>query len=501
MTRFKTVISMASAAALLSGSAAIADVTAAQVWEDWKKNFEIYGEDAITIGGESTLGGTITISDIAIDFSDQTTNINVAVGDITFAEQGDGTVSITMEQSMPITIGATDTAGAMTMDVTNTGLSIIASGAPGAMTYDAKADQYAMRIDEITEDDGSVVAGQIYVAGNNFAGQYTTSGTDMREIAYNVALGSMDLLVDVTDPIDGGQFVMSGQLNDMTGAANVVMPAGMSMDDPDTMFADGFDVSGGYAFGGANYLFDVDADGSKASGTVSMGSGSIDLDLGADKIGYGGAVTDVAMAIQSMDFPFPISISLAEYGFGLQIPMQKTEEPADFGFSINLTELAVNDEIWMLGDPMGALPHDPATLRLDLGGTVKLFNDLMDPSQAQSMAMGGTPGEIHSVTLNELTLDIAGALLTGMGGFTFDNSDLSTIPGIPRPNGEITVNLKGANKLVDSLVSMGLVPEDQAMMGRMMMGMFARVVGDDELSSTISVNDKGHVLANGQRIQ
>ena len=38
-------------------------------------------------------------------------------------------------------------------------------------------------------------------------------------------------------------------------------------------------------------------------------------------------------------------------------------------------------------------------------------------------------------------------------------------------------------------------------LGRMMMGMFARSVGDDELSSKIEINDQGHVIANGQRIQ
>jgi len=115
--------------------------------------------------------------------------------------------------------------------------------------------------------------------------------------------------------------------------------------------------------------------------------------------------------------------------------------------------------------------------------------------------MGGVPGELHALTLNDLQLKIAGAMLTGTGGFTFDNNAPSMIPGMPQPLGEVTLNLTGANKLIDSLVAMGLLPEDQAMMGRMMMGMFARTVGDDELTSTLEVNEQGHILANGQRIQ
>jgi len=38
-------------------------------------------------------------------------------------------------------------------------------------------------------------------------------------------------------------------------------------------------------------------------------------------------------------------------------------------------------------------------------------------------------------------------------------------------------------------------------MGRMMMGMFATPTGDDELTSKIEVNDEGHLIANGQRLQ
>jgi hypothetical protein len=48
---------------------------------------------------------------------------------------------------------------------------------------------------------------------------------------------------------------------------------------------------------------------------------------------------------------------------------------------------------------------------------------------------------------------------------------------------------------------MGLIPEGDLMMPRMMMGMFATTVGDDMLESVLEVNSEGHVLANGQRLQ
>jgi len=55
---------------------------------------------------------------------------------------------------------------------------------------------------------------------------------------------------------------------------------------------------------------------------------------------------------------------------------------------------------------------------------------------------------------------------------------------------------------MDKLVQMGLLPQEQAMGARMMMGLFARPgEGPDSLTSTLEINAEGHILANGQRIQ
>jgi hypothetical protein len=63
------------------------------------------------------------------------------------------------------------------------------------------------------------------------------------------------------------------------------------------------------------------------------------------------------------------------------------------------------------------------------------------------------------------------------------------------------MKLVGGNGLLDKLVAMGLIPKDQAMGARMMMGMFARPGdGVDTLTSTIEFKDKG-LFANGQRLQ
>ena len=68
----------------------------------------------------------------------------------------------------------------------------------------------------------------------------------------------------------------------------------------------------------------------------------------------------------------------------------------------------------------------------------------------------GTPVELHSLTLNDITVSAAGAEITGTGDFTFDNDNLETFGGMPAPTGAIDMNIVGVNGLMDRLIKMGL---------------------------------------------
>jgi hypothetical protein len=498
MTHLKTLKATVCLAAMMSGSVAFADVTAVQVWEDWKEQMGIYGQNGVTIGDESVSGGTVTVSDIGISISDNDADITADLGTIVFEENGDGTVSITMSETYPISINGSD--GSVKMSISQSGMSVIASGDPDALQYDISADRYAFEVDEITEN-GKTVEGDIRFVGNGLAGSYSTAKSDMRNLSYDMTINSLDVLVDVTDPDTSGTFLLSGKIDGLAADADIAMPLDTNLENPEDIFAAGFDMNGSYSLRASNYLFNANDDGDTVSGTVSTGNGNVSFNLDAGNMGYTALLSDMAIFAETSELPFPINISLAEYGANFQMPLSKSDKPSDFAFGLNLSDVTVNDEIWMMGDPAGVLPRDPATVKFDLTGTAKMFFDMMDPDQAEEMAMAGAPGELHSLQLNDLKLAIAGAEVTGAGAMTFDNSDMSTIPGFPRPEGDVTVNISGANQLIDSLVSMGLLPEDQAMMGRMMMGMFARTTGDDQLSSTIEFNQEGHILANVQRIK
>lgn len=65
-------------------------------------------------------------------------------------------------------------------------------------------------------------------------------------------------------------------------------------------------------------------------------------------------------------------------------------------------------------DPTGQLPHDPATVVLDLAGKGKVLFDMFDPEAMEALEKGEEqPGELHALTVNQLQVSAAGAELTG----------------------------------------------------------------------------------------
>ena len=160
---------------------------------------------------------------------------------------------------------------------------------------------------------------------------------------------------------------------------------------------------------------------------------------------------------------------------------------------VSLVGLSLSDQIWSMLDPTAQLSHGPATLIVDLTGTGKPLVDLFSAAAAASPV---PPVQIDSLNVNKLQLTAAGAELTGAGALTFDNA-----MGMPMPLGAIDLKLSGANKLMDGLVAMGVMPQDQVMFAKMMMGMYAVPAGEDLFTSKIEFKEGGQILANGQPIK
>jgi hypothetical protein len=500
--KFSTLAAPAvSVLAIASGSAACAEVSAQEVWDSWKANLGSYGAEGITIGAEDYSGGVLTVSDIAISIADETGSANATIASIEFAEQGDGTVSVTMSEEVPISItsASSDGTGEMAVEaaVRQQDLEMLVSGTADEMTYDISATRLALDLDSV--GDGTAT-GSGSIVFNDLAGTYSVTTTDMQTVDSDLSAGSLGIGLNIDDPAEDVVFSMKGSIKDISSTGTMVSPLPENTT-PDTVLVDGLTGEGTYSLGATSISFDMTSEGTPVTGTLTAEGSNFGAGVSADGVHYSSSTTGLSVEASSAMLPFPVKVTLAQSGMNFAMPLSATEEPAPFAFGINLTDLAVNDEIWALVDPGAALPHDPATFVIGLTGTARLFVDLADPAQAATIAEMEVPGEVNSVSLDDLTIAVAGAEVSGTGAFTFDNSDTTTIPGVPRPEGKLELAASGINGLMDNLVAMGLLPEEQAMGARMMLGLFSVPTGDDQLTTTIEVNAEGQILANGQRLQ
>ena len=485
-------------AALVAGGTAQADVTAAQVWENWKSQMSIYGDNTVSIGSEDQSGDTLTISDFSFSFADGEGQANVDFGDIVFTEQGDGSVSVAMEDSFPV-VFSDDYGLEARLEIAQTAFEMVVSGDPDAMNYAISADSYSIKLVEIVNDDVTL-KGDVQFVANDLSSVYNVQTGDLRDVEYEGSIGSMDLLVDIEIPNSDGEYITGGgKMEGLTMQGQAVVPLELDLEDPDTIFADGLSFSGGYVIENSAYVFDVNAEGDQASGSFSGGQTTLDMEFSSEKVAYTTNIEDLAVSISASELPFPVEIGLSEYGIGVEMPMAKSDTVKDFGLNFDLVDLTVNDVVWNLIDPGSVLSRDPATIQFAISGLAKPLIDLMNPEDA--LFASDMPFELESVTLDRLQLAAVGVLLTGQGEFTFDSTDMTSFAPLPKPEGDIIVEASGLNALMDNLVSMGLIADADLTAPRIMMGAFARSTGDDRLESKLEITEDGQVLANGQRIR
>lgn len=236
--------------------------------------------------------------------------------------------------------------------------------------------------------------------------------------------------------------------------------------------------------------------------TVAMEMEPSHASLSLDKASFAvSSVTDaVDVKVGTAMFEAPVAISFSRTAFGIKMPVQAVAEPGDYALSLELADLVLDPAVWTMFDPQGELDHGPAQLKIDLSGkanadliTMAMENDLTDEENLPAAVP-----EVKSLDLNELLVQAAGGMLTGKGAFTFDNST-----DMPQPIGTADFVLKGANRVFDGLVAMGMMTEEDLSGARMMLMMFGNPVEgeEDTLTSKVEAKADGSIFVNGQQMQ
>jgi hypothetical protein len=489
----------------MSTSAGWADVTAQEVWDEWKSYMSSMGYEVSA--QENASGGTVTVSDLTISMliTDSEVTTKVAMPELAFTENGDGTVDISLPDSFPIMVNVSENGqeADIQIDYAHTNAAMTVSGSPEDMINAYASDSTSMALGSITVDGETLPPemASFQATLENVESSTRTVVGDLRmyEQAMSAAMVQMNGAFD--DPESDDKGVFSAAMEGFVFEGSAALPAEMNLEDMRAMLDAGFGFEGVFSYLSGTGSLSGTGDGEDFSMDSSATNGAAVIGMDAETLVYDFNYEDISVNVMSSEIPFPLSITAAEMGFGLGMPLAVSDEEQDFSLAIALRDVAVPDMLWGLVDPTGILPRDAATVALDMSGKTKLTFDLMDPATAASMG-DQPPGELHALTLNELVISAAGALIAGSGDFTFDNADQQTYPGMPAPSGTLNLEVVGANGLMDKLSEMGMIGENEVMGARMMMGMLAVPgEGEDTLTSEIEFGEGGSISANGQRIK
>ncbi len=487
----------------LLGTSALADLSPDQVWTNWQAYMESYGYEVRAQTSQSD--GVLTVSDIVADFvlPEDQGSMRVQTGPLTLTDLGNGTVGIAIPPQMPLTfnIDAVDQDPLeLTLTYSHTGLEMFATGSPEDMGFDLSAAMLGLSLTDLVIADENIGTAKFDLVMQDVSGSSTMLTAETREMAQIMSAGSLTYDAAVADPEGSGNLVLNGKVEDVKMQAQMVLPLEVSVEDMPAALEAGLAMQGTLNYAGGSSQFSFVDGGDSASGSSSSESGSLSFAMSRESLQYGISSTGATVAVNGSDIPIPVNLSFAEMAINLMMPLAESADPQDFKFLLKLAGFAPDDMIWGMFDPTGALPHDPATLVVDIAGKANWLFDIFDPEAAEELS--GPPGELHSVTVKELELSAAGASLTGIGDFTFNNDDLMTFDGMPAPTGSADLKLVGANTLIDKLIEMGMLSNEDALGARAMMGVMARPGdGPDTLVSTIEVKEDGSVFANGMQLQ
>ncbi|MFO1203774.1 MAG: DUF2125 domain-containing protein [Tabrizicola sp.] len=485
-------------------TAASAGVTPQEVWASWQAMMTSAGQE-LTVGNTSDTGGTLDVSDVVIAYKDQLGgSASVSFDKLSFKDNGDGTVTVTLPESYPIQMAfpkSEDGPGSIKLTVTQPGATIQAAGSAAETSYQFKAPTTTVILDEVTDESGKALDTTANLALVEVTGGYTmtktgeTMGLDSSFAAKSAVL---NLSGSGSDGSGSGTAVVS--FADLEGATKGNFLAAEMMANMAAALNSGFTMDSAFSFGAMTMDVDVTDSTGPTKLVANATGGGFKVAMNKDRLDYGTSLNGAKFTMSGAEIPFPqVELAFAESAFNVMMPVSKSDSPQDFSFLTKLVDFTVSEDVWGLFDPAGTLSREPATVIVDLKGTGFWTKDIMDPE----VQMDGMepPGQLNSLDLTQVLAKAAGAEVSAAGGLTFDNADLATFGGVPRPDGKITVNIKGVTKLVDNLIALGILSEDDAMGFRMGLAMFAKPgAGPDELVSEIEFKDGG-LFANGMQMQ
>ena len=377
---------------------ALADVTPAEVWQNWVDYYKANGY-TVTEGTREEAGETLSVKDVAVSFAapDDQGAVSLTFPEITLSGTGDGKVRTTFAETSPFTLSfknEEDEPVSITGNVVAKNAEIVTSGSAADMTHATKAAEFTANLTSIKTADKETAMPVTLRLLNVAATQRHVDG-DAIKIDFDGTAERLEVTADVKDLEDQeggkGSLKLNGGMDNLASTGSFVMPKGVDIaKDMNAALKAGLSMDGTMSAGAGK--IDFQFDGTSETGEAESGSGTAEVKgveltggMSAAGLKYQGSSDASSVQFTSPQVPVPVSYALEGSTFDLQMPIMKSDQPAPFKFAYSLSGLTIADGLWDLFDSAKVLPRDPASLDVDVTGLAKVTMDLFDPASMKAM--------------------------------------------------------------------------------------------------------------------
>lgn len=484
-------------ALLVVPTSGVADLSPEALWQEWQsiaaaKDLSIAVERREEGAGRLTLFGLTAQFDAPIGSE----AVTLSAPEMQLRATGNDSVTITTPQGMRLLYTADEPSEVnVGLTIDSKDLTITASGEPTAVAYDWQAPDLTVRLDEATLP--GLTDSRFDYSLDGFSGSVTGWTADTEpgqvDIVVNSDTAALDYLFAFEEIGREAKATSSSSGNVITFEIATPFWKDGEMLEGGSLTQRASAVSGQMRnedlLAGERTVSDVSYEGSQTELTLTKARGRLQATL---------AELDAKGSNSSLPIP-EIAFSVSGTDIDLEIPVSQGEAPQDASLKLSLEAIDLEEGLWNVLEPGGALARAPLSVQIDLdakmlvGPTARLPQL---PEQLESPSFRFT-----EVKLNLVELSYNTATVTGMGTVELLAPPPDSPFLQPTPVGQLDFTLQGIPELLEAVARSGLVPPQQMMGAQMFLGMFTLPQEDGSLKSRIEAKSTGELIVNGVRLR
>ncbi|MEM1360275.1 MAG: DUF2125 domain-containing protein [Pseudomonadota bacterium] len=374
-------------------------------------------------------------------------------------------------------------------------LTITASGSPDAVAYDSQASELEINLEEAKLPGLTESRFDYQVEGFSGSINGWTASTDPGQIDISILSDAAAVDYHFAFPAIGRETTARSSSTENTMSVEIETP----------FLQDGAILEGGSltqrASAASGHMRNEDLTaGERTVSDISYENSQTELTLTEKRGSLQATVAEIDAKGSNSSLPMSdIAFTISGTYIDLGIPIAQDPAPQDASLTLSLDAINVDDGVWNLLEPAGALARAPLATQIDLAAKVLVGPAARLPQIPD--AIETAPFRFTEVTINLLDLEYSTAKVTGEGAVEFVAPPPDSPIFQPTPAGQLDLTLQGIPELLEAVAKSGLVPPQQMMGAQMFLGMFTRPEEDGSLKSQIEAKPSGELFVNGIQLR